>query len=40
MTKSNYFTRVSLSKLEIIFCGFLTENYFVNALIPFIGVRG
>ena len=28
------------SKLEIIFCVFLTENYFVNALIPFIGVRG
>ena len=38
--KEVYFTSVSLSKLEIIFCVFLTENYFVNALIPFIGVRG
>ena len=28
------------SKLEIIFCVFLTENDFVNALIPFIGVKG
>jgi len=27
------------SKLEIIFCVFLAENNFVNALIPFIGVR-
>ena len=26
------------SKLEIIFCVFLAENNFVNALIPFIGV--
>jgi hypothetical protein len=26
------------SKLEIIFCAFLAENNFVNAVIPFIGV--
>ena len=29
-----------ISKLEIIFCVFLAKNYSVNALIPFIGVRG
>jgi glycosyltransferase len=28
-----------LSTLEIIFCAFLAENYFVKVLIPFIGVR-
>ncbi len=28
-----------ISKLEIIFCVFPAENNFVNALIPFIGVR-
>lgn len=28
-----------ISKLEIIFCAFLAENNFVNALIPFIGAR-
>ncbi len=27
------------STLEIIFCAFLAENYFVKVLIPFIGVR-
>jgi hypothetical protein len=27
------------SKLEIIFCAFLAENNFFNALIPFIGAR-
>jgi hypothetical protein len=27
------------SKLEIIFCAFIAENNFVNALIPFIVVR-
>jgi len=26
------------STLEIIFCAFLAENYFVKVLIPFIGV--
>jgi peptide methionine sulfoxide reductase msrA/msrB len=34
-TDDDYLT----SKLEIIFCVFLEENNFVNALIPFIGVR-
>ena len=29
-----------ISKLEIIFCGFLAENNFVNALIPFTGAGG
>ncbi len=28
-----------ISTLEIIFCAFLAENYFVKVLIPFIGVR-
>ena len=28
-----------ISKLEKIFCAFLAENYFVNALIPFNGVK-
>ena len=27
------------SKLEFIFCVFLSENKFVNALIPFVGVE-
>jgi hypothetical protein len=30
---------VSISALEIIFCAFLAENNFVNALILFIRVR-
>jgi hypothetical protein len=30
---------LSVSKLEIIFCSYLAENNFVNALIPIIGVK-
>ncbi len=30
---------LAVSTLEIIFCAFLAENYFVKVLIPFIGVR-
>jgi hypothetical protein len=30
---------MAISKLEIIFCFFLAENNFFNALIPFIGAR-
>jgi hypothetical protein len=37
--KVNCFFKRLFSKLEIIFCVFLAENNFVNALIPFIGVR-
>ncbi len=31
--------RFLFSKLEVVFCDFQAENDFVNALIPFIGVR-
>jgi hypothetical protein len=32
-------TKLAFSKLEVIFCVFLAENNFVNALILFIRVR-
>jgi len=34
-----YFVKVGFSMLEVIFCVFLAENNFVNALVQFIGVR-
>ena len=34
-----FFPGMYISKLEIIFCPFLAESDFVNALIPFIGVK-